>query len=138
MNGEKPELAGGFDKNDNGNGSLMRILPLVFYLYDKPINKRYDITKKVSSITHGHIRSVIACFYYLEFAKQFLEGKDKFKIYKNLQTKVLNYLISLSVDSVEISLFSRLLKHEIYNIDKKSKSRVVVMFYIHLKQVYGA
>jgi ADP-ribosylglycohydrolase len=59
--GESPELAGGFDESDNGNGSLMRILPLLFYLLDKPINERYDITKKVSSITHGHIRSVTAC-----------------------------------------------------------------------------
>jgi ADP-ribosyl-[dinitrogen reductase] hydrolase len=75
--GEKPELAGGYDESDNGNGSLMRILPLIFYLVDKPINERFDITKKVSSITHGHIRSVIACFYYLEFAKQIIEGKGQ-------------------------------------------------------------
>ena len=54
--GEKPEFAGGFDESDNGNGSLMRILPLLFILLDKPINKRYNITKQVSSITHGHIR----------------------------------------------------------------------------------
>ena len=75
--GENPELAGGSDEYNNGNGSLMRILPLIFDLLDKPINKRFDITKQVSSITHGHIRSIIACFYYLEFAKKILEGKDE-------------------------------------------------------------
>jgi ADP-ribosyl-[dinitrogen reductase] hydrolase len=65
ITGTKPELAGGFEVHDNGNGSLMRILPLVFYIKDKEINERYQITKQVSSITHAHIRSVIACFYYL-------------------------------------------------------------------------
>ncbi len=116
--GEKPELAGSFDESDNGNGSLMRILPLLFYLLDKPINERYDITKKVSSITHGHIRSVIACFYYLEFARQIFEGKDKFEIYRNLQTEVANHLTLLSIDAREIALFDRLLKSDIYNLDE--------------------
>lgn len=44
--GEKPELAGGFDERDNGNGSLMRILPLLFYIKDKPINERYALQNK--------------------------------------------------------------------------------------------
>ncbi len=116
--GKKPELAGGFDETDNGNGSLMRILPLLFYLLDKPINERYDITKKVSSITHGHIRSVIACFYYLEFAKQIFDGKNKFEIYKNLQTGVTNHLISLSINPREITLFDRLLKSDIHKLSE--------------------
>jgi len=114
--GAKPELAGGFDETDNGNGSLMRILPLLFYLLDKPINERYDITKKVSSITHGHIRSVIACFYYLEFALQLFSGKDKFETYKDLQTEITNYLTSHSINSTEIALFDRLLKDDIYKL----------------------
>ncbi len=117
-NGENPELAGGFDETDNGNGSLMRILPLLFYLIDKPIQERYDITKKVSSITHGHIRSVIACFYYLEFAKQILSGKDKFEIYKNLQTEISKHLTSLAINPTEIAKFDRLLKGDIATLDE--------------------
>jgi ADP-ribosyl-[dinitrogen reductase] hydrolase len=116
--GEKPEFAGGFDESDNGNGSLMRILPLLFYLLDKPINERYDIMKNVSSITHGHIRSVIACFYYLEFARQIFEGKDKFEIYRNLQKEVINHLASLSINPTEIALFNRLLKNDIQNLNE--------------------
>lgn len=114
--GEKPELAGGYDESDNGNGSLMRILPLIFNLSDKPINERFDITKKVSSITHGHIRAVIACFYYLEFAKQIIEGKDKFEIYKNLQTEVLHQLNEQSINPTEIALYDRLLKSDIHTL----------------------
>lgn len=116
--GEEPEFAGGFNETDNGNGSLMRILPLLFYLLDKPIDERFEITRKVSSITHGHIRSVIACFYYLEFAKQIFEGKDKFEIYKNLQTEIPNHLTSLAIDQAEIAKFDRLLKGDIAKLNE--------------------
>ena len=118
--GEQPELAGGFEVSSNGNGSLMRISPLLFYLLDKSINERYEITKQVSSITHGHIRSVIACFYYLEFARQLFEQKDKFEVYKYLQTEITNFLTSLSINPEEISLFDRLLKQNIHELTEEN------------------
>ncbi len=113
-NGERPDLAGGFEVSSNGNGSLMRISPLLFYLLDKPISKRYEITKQVSSITHGHIRSVISCFYYLEFARQLFYQVDKFKIYENLQKEISEHLNSLSINQTEVALFDRLLKDNIH------------------------
>lgn len=120
--GERPDLAGGFDISSNGNGSLMRISPLLFYLLDKPISERYEITKQVSSITHGHIRSVIACFYYLEFARQIWEQKNKFEIYKNLQTVVTDHLALLSINPAEIALFDRLLRQDIHELSEESIS----------------
>ena len=114
--GEKPEFSGGSAETDNGNGSLMRILPLVFYILDKPIVERFDKTRKVSSITHGHIRSVIACFYYLEFARQIIAGNEKYAIYKNLQTEVTDFLISQSVASEELKQFDRLLRGDIFQL----------------------
>lgn len=117
--GCKPELAGGIDISDNGNGSLMRILPLLVYTKDKTLAERYEITKQVSSITHGHIRSIIACFYYLEFARQIINGIDKFQIYKNLQSEISDFLNSLSINPTEIELFNRLLKGNIYELTDK-------------------
>ncbi|QHV96691.1 ADP-ribosylglycohydrolase family protein [Spirosoma endbachense] len=113
--GTKPELAGGFDETDNGNGSLMRILPLVFYSNNRPIQERYQLTKEISSITHAHIRSVIACFYYLEFARLLLDQKDKFAIYQQLQSTCLDFLTSLSINPSEIHHFDRLLNGDIHN-----------------------
>ena len=118
--GIRPDLAGGFEESDNGNGSLMRILPLVVYIKDKPIQERYELTKQVSSITHAHIRSVIACFYYLEFAGKLIEGKEKYDIYKSLQTEVGDFLRSLSINPAEIQLYHRLLKGNIYELTDKS------------------
>ena len=96
----------------------MRILPLLFHLLDKPIDERFKITKQVSSITHGHIRSVIACFYYLEFAKQILEGKDKFEIYSNLKSEMSNFLTNHSINSKEVTAFDNLLKRDIYRFSE--------------------
>ncbi len=118
MNGVVPDLAGGMTEDSNGNGSLMRIAPLVFYLKDKKVDERFMITKQVSSITHRHIRSVIACFYYVEFARKILEGQDKFKAYHNTQLIVSDLLSSYPILSEEISRYNRLLKEDIYTLDE--------------------
>jgi len=115
-NGTKAELAGGREENDNGNGSLMRILPLVFAIKDLPIKERFERTKHVSSITHGHIRAVMACFYYLEFAKQLIEGKTKFDIYRTLQTSIPLFFTEIGIDQAEIEHFNRLLKANIADL----------------------
>lgn len=112
--GVSPELAGGFDESENGNGSLMRILPLVLHVRDKPIDERFTITKMVSSITHGHIRSVIACFFYLEFASELLKGEDRFTAYRNVKASVSRYLLSQSVSRAELRSFDRLLNGDIH------------------------
>jgi len=114
-----PELAGGTDVSDNGNGSLMRILPLLVYIKDKPLADRYLTTRQVSSITHGHIRSLIACFYYLEFARLILLGNDKFQAYRILQKEIPEYLHTLSINPEELKLFDRLINGNIYDVPGK-------------------
>ena len=116
--GVHPTLAGGLDEIDNGNGSLMRILPLVILLKDLSIEKRFDLVKEVSSITHAHNRSVISCFYYLEFALQLMEGKDKFEIYENLKKTVPEFLNSNKIYSVELTHFDRLINGNIYELNE--------------------
>lgn len=117
-NGMTPELAGGLDERDNGNGSLMRILPLVLHIKDLDIEERYDWTKKISSITHAHVRSVMACFYYLEFAKKIIEGKDKFQAYNELQSEVSQYFERRKINPIEIHKFHRLLVENISKVDE--------------------
>lgn len=118
--GVNPELAGNDDSRSNGNGSLMRILPLVFYLLDKEDRQeRFEITNLVSSITHRHIRSVIACYYYLEFARKLLEGKDGFRIYRDLKNEVPEILFDKKVPTIEIAHFDRLFKENIFELPEE-------------------
>lgn len=116
--GVNPEFAGGTEEYSNGNGSLMRILPLLFYIKDKPVEERYAITKQVSSITHGHVRSVIACFYYLEFARHLLEGTDLTYIYSLLKIEITDFLKSKDINPAEIAFFDRLLQGDIYTLSE--------------------
>lgn len=66
------------DEYSNGNGSLMRILPLAFYLSVKPENKD-EIIKEVSSITHGHQLSILGCQIYVTVAINLINGAGKIK-----------------------------------------------------------
>ena len=61
---------GGDGERDNGNGSLMRILPLA-YLQDIS----YETVENVSSLTHAHEISKISCTLYVEIAKSMLENE---------------------------------------------------------------
>lgn len=60
---------GGRGERDNGNGSLMRILPMAFIP-----DVTYEDIENVSGITHAHPRSKIACVLYVEIAKSMLEN----------------------------------------------------------------
>jgi ADP-ribosylglycohydrolase len=83
--GARPTESGCAGENENGNGSLMRIAPLVFHIADKPQEERFEIVRRVSAITHAHPWSVGACFIYLEYMLQLLAGKEKRAAYVELQ-----------------------------------------------------
>jgi ADP-ribosylglycohydrolase len=96
--GIAPEKAGCAGETENGNGSLMRIAPLVFCLAGKPEAERYQITKSASSITHAHEWSVAACFVYLEYLLKILSGADKRDAYADLRADFAqNYALSHTV-----------------------------------------
>lgn len=69
--GVKPLYCGGTDIRDNGNGSLMRILPLAFT--DCGIQKVFAI----SDLTHAHCISETACGIYYNIAKSLIDGDSK-------------------------------------------------------------
>jgi ADP-ribosylglycohydrolase len=74
-NGTEPLQCGGTSEQDNGNGSLMRILPLAFYLHAID-EESFDVIHNISSLTHAHKRSHLACGIYLTIAKNLLDGSD--------------------------------------------------------------
>lgn len=74
----RDKLCGCGEISDNGNGSLMRILPLAYYFYvaNLDIEKRKEITFEVSSITHSHIISKYGCLIYIEFVLNILKNRN--------------------------------------------------------------
>ena len=82
-NREDPTLCGLDDITANGNGSLMRILPIAYYAIEKKL-KEYEIlelVRQISSITHAHEISVMGCYFYVRYVIFLLNGKDKYSAY---------------------------------------------------------
>lgn len=111
--GASPTEAGADGVHQNGNGSLMRILPLAFYLRNQPREARFRITKDVSSLTHRHIRSVLACDYAVEFTILLLNGQSPREAYAALQAGTQTFWAWQSVPVEEIRMYQRLLKQDI-------------------------
>ncbi|AFY39019.1 ADP-ribosylation/Crystallin J1 [[Leptolyngbya] sp. PCC 7376] len=76
LSGVSPLEAGGSDERSNGNGSLMRILPLAFFADMLPYAELLDLTHNISSLTHRHPRSLVACGIYLSIAIELLKNQD--------------------------------------------------------------
>lgn len=112
LRGKSPFTTGRVDEQSNGNGSLMRILPLALYIRNLPIEQRYQRTKEISAVTHAHIRSVIACFIYLEYALLLMQGKEKFEAYESMKEVVNPFLQENAICSqTELDKFHRVLEN---------------------------
>lgn len=61
------------DERSNGNGSLMRVLPLALWA-DGSYKFMCDIARQQSIVTHGHIRSQVCCAVYVLWARFLREG----------------------------------------------------------------
>jgi len=107
--GTPPEQSGSKGENANGNGSLMRIMPLLFYVKDIHDQlERYEIIRKVSAITHAHVRSGLSCYYYIEFADFLLQGQSPREAYSHTNERFLGLTRALRTDNQEVSHFNRL------------------------------
>ncbi|MBL8751707.1 MAG: ADP-ribosylglycohydrolase family protein [Planctomycetes bacterium] len=71
--GADPATAGGTSEGDNGNGSLMRVLPLALWHRGSDAQLVAD-AHALSKPTHGHARSQVACAFYCLWARRLLEG----------------------------------------------------------------
>jgi ADP-ribosylglycohydrolase len=67
--GEAPLRSGPSGELDNGNGALMRVLPLALW-HEGPDAELIELSHQQSRITHGHIRSQVCCALYCMWARR--------------------------------------------------------------------
>jgi ADP-ribosyl-[dinitrogen reductase] hydrolase len=100
----------GANPNTNGNGSLMRTLPLYFYLKDKGIEENFKTIWQVSALTHPHIRSALACLMYLIMIDELCkEGTTPVTAYKATQARLKVFMENNEETKGEEAHFVRLL-----------------------------
>lgn len=83
-----PEQAGGTTDRDNGNGSLMRILPIGLRFYEETPERLIEIAHLVSRITHGHPRSQFACGYACLLIARLLVGDSAAVAYEKTNAQI--------------------------------------------------
>lgn len=125
---KNPTEAGSTAESDNGNGSLMRILPLAIFTKDLSIDERCEIVKEVSSITHAHNRSVLACIYYIEFALNVLDSENLEEAYLNTNFWLKLFLEENEIYKNEFQYFERILSGKLIDLkEDEIKSTGYVM-----------
>jgi ADP-ribosylglycohydrolase len=72
--GTPPEEAGGAEVESNGNGSLMRILPIALWFRTAPAGELAVLAQRASSLTHRHPRSQMSCALYCLLVRELLNG----------------------------------------------------------------
>lgn len=121
--GIDPIQCGGNIFESNGNGSVMRILPMVSYVKDMNINQRFNHIFEASAITHNHFIAKFSCFILIEFAlslisyKQLLINEKSIeKALINMQDKINTFIVENSLNDESLFLFNKILNKNFLQI----------------------
>ncbi len=76
MGGSPPLICGGVTERDNGNGSLMRILPVAFLFHYGKVEPMPTVCN-FSALTHRHPRSQVGCILYVYIVDELLGVEKK-------------------------------------------------------------
>ena len=93
--GTPARKCGGKGERDNGNGALMRILPLAF------TDCRYQMVNAVSGLTHAHEISLEACRIYISVARKLLRGKPLANIVQTIKPELPVYARLPKLDTLQ-------------------------------------
>lgn len=106
---ELESLASDVDEQSNGNGSLMRILPLLMFIKGFDPKYQFDLVRKAGALTHPHIRSALCCFLYLRMAEYITDDTDKFTSFPKARRDTLELMDNLKCADTEYKALHRLL-----------------------------
>jgi len=97
----------------------MRILPLIYYLEKLDKEQQFEITHQVSRLTHGHLRSQMACGIYTQLGINLLKGMTPRMAYERIKDTVLEYY-SKKPYNKELDHFSIILEYDISKLSEDS------------------
>ncbi|MDR3601978.1 MAG: ADP-ribosylglycohydrolase family protein [Desulfosporosinus sp.] len=115
IHGVAPFKAGPNSAENNGNGSLMRILPATLFFAHESDYIMIQRICEVSKITHGHPRSQLACSLYSLFVKELLTGSSPQKAYDTMRLKSQTVFVDPKLNK-QLSHFKRIISGELPNL----------------------
>ena len=122
--------AGGSSEGSNGNGSIMRILPIAFVIYF--LSKKYSFSDdekmkaihNLSSLTHGHKRAQMGCGIYVTIAIELIGayfGESDLsleEIVNNGITKAKEYYFNNDIFKHQLEHYNRVFSLDIHKLQK--------------------
>ena len=119
--GIEPLQCGGRAENENGNGSLMRILPAALFfskgLLDAEFGKAEEIFN-ISALTHAHMRSKLGCLIYSKLVADLLHipKSNKHSIVTKSLAQCREYLAGRADEEIaeEMKKYDRLWDAEVF------------------------
>ncbi|MBC1425607.1 ADP-ribosylglycohydrolase family protein [Listeria seeligeri] len=110
---------GGAEIFDNGNGAIMRIMPLVFYYgKDFSFKTKNRITEEVTSITHAHPRSILGSHIYIELLQNLFANMDKDLAYKEMKKYILENYNDYPFGN-ELTFYTRILDEDLSDLNEE-------------------
>jgi ADP-ribosylglycohydrolase len=122
-NGIPADQAGGKHEDSNGNGSLMRILPVVLRFAHESTETLTSYVERASAITHGHARSKMACVLFGFIARQLLLGMPPEAALQVARTEFKGWY----QNTPEFSVFRRILEDDFIRL---SEGQIVSTGYV--------
>ena len=106
---------GGVSERSNGNGSLMRILPVSIYFANETDKTIIEKSFEISALTHNHIRSKIACALYSLIVSELFKGRNLYEALANA-----NRIITPHIPNGEKKYFKRIINFEVLQLNRVS------------------
>ncbi|WP_170924698.1 ADP-ribosylglycohydrolase family protein [Candidatus Enterococcus clewellii] len=115
--GVPAEKCGGTGERENGNGALMRISPLVFILQkEESFQRRVEVVKSYSEITHAHPRSIVGSLIYIELLRNMSAGHSLKQSLPLVEQCFSEYLSETDDYIKELVHYSRIFQENFFEI----------------------
>ncbi|MDO5575676.1 MAG: ADP-ribosylglycohydrolase family protein [Fibrobacter sp.] len=106
-------------EDDNGNGSLMRMLPLALYFHDENIEDFMKRVHDVSSITHSHPRTLIGCGLFSLLVQELIKNDNKEEALRSAISKTLEYYNRFDEYKKELCHYMRIFSLELLSLGEE-------------------
>lgn len=106
------------NENTNGNGSLMRTLPLYFTIKDSGVETSFTKIYQVSALTHPHIWSALSCLMYLIMIDELVNGRTPAQAYTATCSRMKAFFAQHEEYQDERQHFTRLLDSDITTLTR--------------------
>jgi ADP-ribosylglycohydrolase len=106
-------------EDDNGNGALMRMLPVALYYCNADADEFLRRVHELSAITHAHPRAKIGCGVYALLVRELLSGLDNNEAYRSATSQALSWYSLFPEFKTELPHFIRIFSNDIGSLPRE-------------------